>query len=210
MMNSHLQLNIEFIIASVVILAVYLLPRFKYTKSQLILQTPSNYRQGLFALLASLIIIIYHAYLFSYFPSRFLHCNDQCSVSLTQGISFLLGYSHPNYEFTDYGHYSRLIFSGIMLFSLAVSFSFYIRHINENRHCREQILHLKRKSEVVLERYKNPSYDSRDELSSIYVDYDLKQLGLYKLELAIIEYRSDNSLTNLHKVIEEIEQLKNI
>jgi hypothetical protein len=208
---SIFELNLELIAAVAIILVIYLLPRFKYSAPQHILRTPSNLRQGSLSAIASLLIVIYHGHVFSAYPSWFLECSsDQCSVSFFQGIGFLLGYNHPEFLFTEHGNHSRLIFFGITLFSLSISFHFYIRYINENRKMREQLLHLKRKCEVLIVQYENPAYDSKDDFSQIYIDYDLTRLGLHELKFALQNYRQDHSLKNLNLVVEHIKQLQNL
>lgn len=203
--------NLEFMIAVAIILVIYLLPRFKYNQSQHLLRTPSNLRQGGLAIVVSILLVIYHGYVFTAYPSWFLSCvPDQCSVSFFQGIGFLLGYNHSDFLFTDHGNHSRLIFCAITLFSLSISFNFYIRHINENRILREQLLHLKRKCEVLIEQYENPAYDSKDNFSQIYIDYDLERLGLLELNIALQQYRHEPSLKHLNLVVENIRQLKNL
>ena len=149
-------------IAVAIVLVIYLLPRFKYSQSQHILRTPSNLRQGGLAVFISILLVIYHSYLFANEPTWLLQCSQNWDVSMSQGLGFLVGYNHPDYSFTEYGNHSRLIFAIITLFSLSISFNFYIRHLNENRLLREQLLHLKRKAEVLIEQYYNPAYDSKD------------------------------------------------
>ena len=214
MNHSIPHLNLEFLIAVAVIIVIYLLPRFKYSQSQHILRTPSNLRQGALSFAVSILLVAYHGYSFSVNPSWFLECasvsEDVCSVEFFQGLGFLLGYNHPELVFTEYGHHSRLIFCAISLFSLGISFHFYGRHINENRQLKEQLLQLKRKCEVLIERYKNPAYDSKDEFSSLYIDYNLIKLGLPELEQSLTRYRHDPSLSNLNQLVEEIKQLKHL
>lgn len=208
--HSLFYLNLEFMIAVAIVLVIYLLPRFKYSQSQHILRTPSNLRQGGLAVFISFLLVIYHSYLFTSEPAWFLHCPKSCEVNMIQGLGFLVGYNHPDYSFTDYGNHSRLIFAIVTLFSLSISFNFYIRHINENRQLREQLLHLKRKAEVLIEQYENPAYDSKDEFNNLYIDYDLQRLGLQDLDHALFQYRHDHSLENLNQVVEQVRQLKNI
>ena len=122
----------------------------------------------------------------------------------------MIGYRLPGFPLTEYGSDSRLIFSGIFLLSLAITFSFYIRHLNENRLLKDQLLQLKRQNAVLLERYLNPAADSRDEFMQIYVDYNLQRLGLSSLENSILRYRDDNSMHNLHDVIEQMKLLEEL
>ena len=205
------QFNFEFFIICAVLFVVYLLPRFKYSQIQHIIRTPTFFRQGLMSFIVFLTLVIYHGYVFSTYPSWFFQCGiNNCDVSFFEGLSFLLGYNHSSYEFTQFGQHSRLIFIAITLFTLGITFSFYIRYLNENRELRIQILHLKRKSEVILERYENPAYDSKDEFTTLHIDYDLPRMGLKELDDAICEYRRDHSLKNLNNVVLQMQQLKDI
>jgi hypothetical protein len=205
MNNSPFQLNLEVIIVSAVIIVVYMLPRFKFNLSQQILRTPTYFRQGILALIATCLFIVYHAYLIANSPESFLNCNGElCSVTMTQGLGFLIGYSHPAYAFTEYGNHSRIIFCGIALFMLSITFHFYIRYLNEIQKLKGQLLNLQRRCEILLERHENPAYESKEEFTDLYIDYDLPKLGLKKLDSAIREYTKDSSLRNFNTVVESV------
>jgi hypothetical protein len=211
MNDSPFQLNLDVIIVSAVIIVVYLLPRFKFNVSQQILRTPSYFRQGILALIATGLFIVYHAYLIANSPESVLSCNGTlCSVTMTQGLGFLIGYSDPEYAFTEYGNHSRIIFCAITLFMFSISFHFYIRHLNEVHKLKVQILNLQRRCEVLLERHKNPAYESKEEFTNLYIDYDLPRLGLKNLDSAIREYTKDSSLGNFNAVVESVTHVKQL
>lgn len=204
-------LNFEFLISCSVLLIIYLFPRFKYTHAQNILRTPSNVRQGILALTVFIVLIIYHGYLISSQPSAFIKCEPlHCQVRFFDALFYLLGYQYSGFEFTEFGQHSRLIFTVISLSSLAIAFSFYSRHLSETQALRDQILHLKRKSIVLLEQYENPAYDSNEEFTTLHLDYDLPKMGLSDLNNSILEYRADPSIRNLNLVISNIKNLKDI
>jgi hypothetical protein len=205
MNNSPLQLNLEFILLVAIIAVIYLLPRFKYTSAQNILRTPSYFRQGILALIATVTVIVYHAYLISNLPESFLNCKTaECHISMIEGLMFLVGYNHPEYAFTEYGNHSRIIFCGITLLMLSITINFYLKQLAETHRLKVQLLHLKRKCEVLLERHENPAYESKEEFTDLYVDYDLPKLGLKKLDSAIREYQKNSSLNNFNSVVESV------
>jgi hypothetical protein len=205
MNNSPFQLNLELIILAAIFTVIYLLPRFKYTLAQHILRTPSYSRQGILALIATVMVIIYHAYLISTLPEIFVNCDtNECSIGMTEGIMFLVGYSHPEFTFTEYGNHSRIIFCGITLLMMSITFNFYVKHLSEIHSLKTQLLQLKRKCTVLLERYENPAYESKEEFTILHVDYDLPKLGLGKLDSAIRDYQKSNSLHNFNNVVENV------
>jgi hypothetical protein len=205
MNNSSFQLNPEIIILAVILTVIYLLPRFKYTLSQHILRTPSYFRQGVLTLVATITLMVFHAYLISTSPESFLNCNaNGCNVGMTEGLMFLVGYSIPEYVFTEYGNHSRIIFCGITLLMLSITFNFYLKHLSEIHSLKMQLLNLKRKCAVLLERHGNPTYESNEGFTDLHIDYDLPKLGLKKLDSAILNYQKDNSLHNFNNVVESV------